>query len=385
VSGASPASAQRWDVPGQLALPTSVAEEERLARAAWSRIAEPGDTAAGALVTAHGAVATLESVRAGRGQRRWQSRLADLDPERDVGTLRRFGGRLVIPGDDEWPPGLEALGDAAPFCLWIRGPLPLRAATERAVAIVGARASTPYGERVARDLADGCARLGITVISGAAYGIDGAAHRGALGAGGPTLAVLACGVDRAYPRGHEDLIERIGREGLVASEVPPGSSPTRWRFVERNRVIAALARATVVVEAAHRSGALATAHRADRLSLPVAAVPGPVTSPMSYGCHRLLRDGAICVTSAEEVAELVGRMGEYLTEEPPVPAAPHDGLGPVDLRVLDAVPLRRAAALGSLVKAAGLEEEAVIAALGRLELRGLAERAGNRWRRAAPG
>jgi DNA processing protein len=360
--------------------------DERLARVAWSRLAEPGDMAAQQLVAGEGAVAALAKVLAGGSERRWQARLPDLNPLRDLATLNRFGGRLLIPGDGEWPAGLAALGPEAPFCLWVRGPLQLATATDRAAAIVGARAATPYGERVARELADGCANRGITVVSGAAYGIDGAAHRGALAADGPTIAVLACGVERAYPRGHEQLLARIMRVGAVVSEIPPGSSPTRWRFVERNRLIAALSRAVVVVEAAHRSGAMGTATRADKLSLPIAAVPGPVTSAMSYGCHRLLRDGAICVTSADELAELVGRMGEFLTEPVPVPTAVHDGLDPRDLRVFDALPLRRAAGLPSLIKVAGLDEQTVVASLGRLELRRLAEREGNAWRRAiSPG
>jgi DNA processing protein len=358
------------------------AAADRVARAAWSRLAEPGDVAARELVAAEGAEAALAKVRGGGGERRWQARLPDVDGERDLAVLDRFGGRLLVPGDQEWPTGLVELEAEAPFCLWVRGPLSLSAATARSAAIVGARAATPYGERVATELADGCADRGITVVSGAAYGIDGAAHRGALAAGGPTIAVLAGGVERPYPRGHEQLIDRIVQEGIVISEIPPGSAPTRWRFIERNRLIAALGRATVVVEAAHRSGAIGTAGRADKLSRPVAAVPGPVTSAVSYGCHRLLRSGAICVTSAAELAELCGQIGEYVAEELPFPVAVQDGLDPRDLRVFDALPLRRAAALPSLVKTAGLDLDSVLAALGCLELRGLAVRAGNGWRRA---
>ncbi|HST85895.1 MAG TPA: DNA-processing protein DprA [Kineosporiaceae bacterium] len=356
--------------------------DERVARAAWSRLAEPGDIAARELVEAEGAAEALAKVRAGRGEARWQARLPDLDPGRDLATLRRFGGRLLIPADEEWPAGLAGLGLEAPFCLWVRGPLSLATATTRSAAIVGARASTAYGERVATELADGCANRGITVVSGAAYGIDGAAHRGALAAGGPTIAVLACGVERPYPRGHEQLIDRIIQEGAVVTEVPPGSSPTRWRFIERNRLIAALSRATVVVEAAHRSGAIGTAARADKLSLPVAAVPGPVTSPASYGCHRLLRKGAICVTEAAELAELCGPIGEYVAEELPIPGRVQDGLDPRDLRVFDALPLRKWVEIPSLAKAAGLEPESVFASLGRLELRRLAVRENGGWRRA---
>jgi DNA processing protein len=360
-------------------------EDERLVRAGWSRLVEPGDNGAYELVARLGPVAAMRTVLAGRGSPGWRTRLPDLDPVRDVGVAHRLGGRVVIPSDDEWPPGLDDLGVHRPFCLWALGPAALEPATRRSVAVVGARAASTYGERVSRDLADGCARAGITVVSGAAYGIDGAAHKGALAAGGLTIAVLACGIDRAYPSGHAGLVRRIGQVGAVVTEVAPGCPPTRWRFVERNRLIAALARATVVVEAANRSGSLSTAARADRLSRPVAAVPGPVTSPMSYGTHQLLRTGAICVASAQEVAELVGAMGEYLTEPLPVPAAPHDGLDPVDLRVFDALPVRSPAAVASLAKVAGLDRSTVTAALGRLELGRLAERTGRGWRRAPAG
>jgi DNA processing protein len=358
--------------------------DERLALAAWSRLAEPGDVQARRLVARMGPGPALAQVLAGESTKRWRTRVPDLAPERDLATLARFGGRLVVPGDDEWPSGVDALGDEAPFCLWVRGPLNLAQACFRAAAVVGARAATAYGERVARDLADGCAERGITVVSGAAFGIDGAAHRGALAAAGPTVAVLACGPDRIYPQGHAELIARIAEVGAVVTEVPPGSSPTRWRFIERNRLIAALAGVTVVVEAAHRSGAMGTAARAEKLSRPVGAVPGPVTSPLSYGTHRLLRDGAVCVTSAEEVAELAGRMGEFLPVPVEPPAAVHDGLDPVDLRVFDALPLRRGVDVRAVARGAGLDEGAVMAALGRLELRRLAAREGSAWRRGAP-
>jgi DNA processing protein len=280
-------------------------DEERAARAAWSRLAEPTDAAAHELVAGRGAVSALAEVRAGKGKARWQARLPHLDLAADRVTLDRFGARLLIPGDDEWPPEVSALGERAPFCLWVRGPLRLARATTGSVAIVGVRAATAYGERIARDLGEGCAHRGITVISGAAYGVEGAAHRGALAAGGPTIAVLACGIDIAYPRGHEQLIDQIARQGAVVSEIPPGFGPTRSRFLERARLIAAMSAATVVVEAASRSGALVTATAASALGRAVGAVPGPVTSVTSSGCHQLLRTGASCVTGADDVAELI--------------------------------------------------------------------------------
>jgi DNA processing protein len=375
-------------------------DDDRVARAAWSRVAEPGDEAAGFVVAQLGAGPALLALFARRselramaasvpGRRRaaappgagWFERVRQVHPGRDLGTVGRFGGRLVVPGDPEWPSGLAALELRSPFALWVRGRADLAAACERSVALVGSRASTRYGDWVARDMGAGCADRGITVVSGAAYGIDAEAHRGALGVGGLTVAVLACGVDRAYPRGNEQLIERIARDGLVVSEVPPGSSPSRWRFVQRNRLIAAFSRATVVVEAGWRSGASITAGEAQRLGRDTAAVPGPVTSAASAGCHRLLRDGAVCVTDAAEVAELVGGIGEAPVPPRQAQAAEYDGLDAVDLRVFDALPMRTGVDVDRLAGTAGIDRATITAAVGRLELRGLAIGQGGLWRR----
>lgn len=356
-------------------------DDERLARAAWSRLVEPTDLLAQRLVAQVGPVAALAELLAGQGPARWRVRLPELDPVADLEQAQQDGARLLIPGDAEWPEGLDRLEVARPFCLWARGPVDLAAASRRSVAIVGARACTPYGERAGQQLAAGCAERGVTVISGAAYGIDAAAHRGALMSGGPTMAVLACSAERAYPRGHDRLIAQIALQGAVLSEAPPGSAPTRWRFIERNRLIAALAQVVVVVEAGHRSGSLGTATRAANLGITVAAVPGPVTSPMSYGPHRLLRDGAVCVTGADEVVELLGPIGAETTQLPDAPVAEHDGLPASDLRVMDALPVRTGVPVPSLCRVAGLDEAAVRAALGRLELRGLARRDASGWLR----
>jgi DNA processing protein len=386
-------------------------EAERCARAVWSRIAEPGDAVAHLLVNEAGAAAALERVGSGRtipfgagareGSRRpvgatdlarWRVRLDGLDPRWDQSNLAAVGGRVVIPGDDEWPPRLDDLGPAAPFCLWVRGERDLAALTEHAVSVVGARAATGYGEFVAGELGIGCGSAGFTVVSGAAYGVDGAAHRGALDTPGGTLAVLACGVDRPYPRGHETLLGRIAADGLVVSEVPPGSAPTRWRFLQRNRLIAAVSGVTVVVEAAARSGALGTARRAADLGRLVAAVPGPVTSGSSVGCHQLLRAGATCVTSAEEVLELLRPLGEQLRLDDDAvlegrarsdgPTAVHDGLSPELLRLLDAVPKRRWSMAASIARTAGSDPALALSGLGRLEARGLVARSVHGWRRS---
>ncbi len=375
-----------------------------LAAAAWSRLAEPGDAVAGALVRSVGAGAALgwldaaqdqpargvaELVERGvvapgaaatlvRAVGRWQPRLAVLDPARELRVLGRLGGRVVLPGSPGWPASLEDLGDQTPFCLWVRGG-PVDAG---GAAIVGARASTEYGNKVASDLAAGLADRGVSVVSGGAYGIDAAAHRGALAAGGASVAVLAGGVDRLYPAGNSRLLEALCDRGAVASEVPPGSVPSRVRFLQRNRLIAALTAVTVVVEAAWRSGALSTAGRAADLLRPVGAVPGPVTSAASAGCHRLLREqGAVCVTDAAEVAELVGGAGDHLPPARDGAARPEDGLAERERRLLDALPLRRGAGIASLSRAAGLGTQDTTTAAGMLELAGLAVRDADGWRR----
>jgi DNA processing protein len=366
--------------------------DDRTARAAWSRLAEPGDCAVTRCLHTFGAGHALlalmerpaqlgQALGDHRPVANWRSRLSQVNPPRDLATVGRFGGRLVIPGDAEWPCAMAGLAEREPVSLWVRGPMSLGETANRSVAMVGCRACSRYGEWAATELASGCAERRITVVSGAAYGIDAAAHRGALSAGGSTVAVLACGVDRAYPRGNEDLIERIASTHSLVSEVPPGSSPTRWRFLTRNRLIAALCQVTVVVEAAWRSGTSVTAREAAQLGRQVAAVPGPVTSSTSAGCHRLLREGAVCVTDAAEVAELLGAIGENPAPVRPTPVAEHDGLSPVDLRVLDALPVRAAVGVERLAVTAGVDRAPLLSSLARLELDGLAVRVRTAWRR----
>jgi len=393
------------------------AGEERWARAAWSRLAEPGDAVAAALREALGPVAALDVVLGGAvdgpqlpgeagtpraraalraALERWRPRVEGLDPRRDADALARLGGRVVVPGDEEWPRRLDDLGDACPPCLWVRGAGALGPLVERSVALVGSRASSAYGEHVAAELAAGLAERGVAVVSGGAFGIDAAAHRAALAVGGVTVAVLACGVDRAYPVAHEALLSRIAAEHVVVAEQPPGAAPTRWRFLERNRLIAAASSAVVVVEAAWRSGALSTATRAAALLRPLGAVPGPVTSSTSAGCHRVLRElQATCVTDASEVLELVDAASGSVVPVPVERARsgrrrPLEGLEGDDLRVADALPVRRGAPVASVARAAGLAERTVLACLGRLSLSGHAEEVGadergGLWRRGAPG
>ena len=385
--------------------------DARLAAAAWTRLTEPGDPVAGALRARLGAAGALDWLRHVRrsgatvppvppGVRvggeelprkewelavaRWLPRLDTLDIRRELAVLESLGGRLLVPGDEEWPVAVDDLAERAPAALWVRGAGRLDSLA-RTVSIVGLRASTGYGETVAAQMAIELAERGVVVVSGGAYGIDAAAHRGALSADGATWAVLAGGVDRLYPAGNTRLLEAVIDTGVLLAEPPPGSVPSRWRFLDRNRLIAALGRVCVVVEAGWRSGALNTARHAEDLLRPLAAVPGPVTSMASAGCHRLLRDhGAVCVTDAADVLELLAPSGEDLAPDRPVQPGLLDGLDPLGARVLDALPARAAASLPSLARAAGLSEREVRAGAGRLELSGHAQRSGNGWRRTPP-
>lgn len=389
-------------------------QNERLARAALSRLMEPQDAAGLALVHVAGAldalgIATGElsygpaleqeitGVLAEHGSatswpgmaaalKRWAPRIPDLAPERDLATIQRLGGRLIIPGDDLWPGQLTDLGLHEPICLWWRGLEMELPAAAKSIALVGSRDSTSYGAAVTGDLAYSLAQRGFTVVSGGAYGIDAHAHRAALAGGSgamPTIAVMAGGVDRFYPSGNEDLLRAVANQGAVLAEVPPGSAPTRYRFLQRNRLIAALASVTVVVEARWRSGALNTAHHAESLGRAVGAVPGSVHSANSAGCHRLLRDGgAVCVTDAGEIVELAAPSGQSLPEFRDGGSAVHDGLTMEDLILLDALPLRSTSSVEKLCSVAGLGPESVRAGLGRLGLLGLAVSESGGWKRS---
>ncbi|MFJ7304772.1 DNA-processing protein DprA [Streptomyces sp. NPDC099088] len=361
---------------------------ERRARVTLSRVVEPGDGVCGRWVREVGAREAVRWLSGGEGQprgmtdSRWaglRARAERADPEGDLGRARDAGVRFVCPGDPEWPAQLDDLGDGRPLGLWVRGLSSLRIWALRSVAVVGARACTEYGAHMAATLGAGLAERGWVVVSGGAYGVDGAAHRGALGAGGATVAVLACGVDRPYPRGHTQLISRIAEQGLVIGELPPGAHPTPSRFILRNRVIAALTRGTVVVEAAYRSGALVTARAAQRLGRFTMGVPGPATSSLSAGVHELLRGEAVLVTDAAEVAELVGDMGE-LAPERRGPVLPRDLLPPGARRVLAALPARRPSAVAEIARGAATTTDDAVGRLYELRALGFVERHGDGWK-----
>ncbi|WP_433826921.1 DNA-processing protein DprA [Actinoplanes sp. CA-015351] len=380
---------------------TSPDQLDRVARVALTWLFEPGHRTIWTLVQEVGAAQALDRLLGGdvpdhRLRAAVAARNAITDARRFAETAldrgERLGARLVVPADSEWPGRVDELArlrlstggrvnqdTRPPLCFWVRGAPPLGPATDRSVAIVGARAATSYGSHVASDMAYALAEKGWTVVSGGAFGIDAAAHRGALAAGGRTVSVLACGVDRPYPQGNAALFEQIAEQGLIVSEWPIGAEPLRHRFLVRNRVIAAATAGTVVVEAAARSGATQTMSRVLALSRPAMVVPGPITSAMSVGCHAILRGNpyARLVTSAGEVLEEVGRIGEYLTEPPRGPDHARDALDEESALILEALPRRGASSPEELAAAAGLDVRTVLRRLSYLELAGLVVRSGD--------
>jgi DNA processing protein len=400
-------------------------DEQKLARAALAYLAEPGDPALGALLGICEPAEVMAAIKAdmlpaagpGCGDSpasraalehalgRWRARLPGLPGDQDVIAACGDGIRLIGPDDAEWPASLDRLGPARPYALWLRGRADLGSACLRSASMVGSRAATGYGAHVAGEIAADLAEQGWTVVSGGAYGIDAAAHRGALATGGVTIAVLACGVDHPYPAGHAELFSAIAADGLVISEWPPGRRPARLRFLIRNRVIAALSCGTVIVEAGERSGALNTARHAAELAKPLMAVPGPVTSAQSAGCHRIMREwGATCVTEAADIIEMLTPVSAGPAPAAPAPAGPahagpesagpgpaapasrvtpapsRDDLDADSARVLDALPARRAAGPATIAVEAGVDLDTVLRCLGLLAGCGFIERCDGGWR-----
>ncbi|MFC7275167.1 DNA-processing protein DprA [Paractinoplanes rhizophilus] len=376
----------------------SGSDTDRAARVALTWLVEPGHRLVWSMVQADGAPGTLDRLLGGDCpdatlRTAVLAKRDKLDPRRFAETTlnraERLGARIVVPSDDEWPyrvdslavleldtPGWINQNVRPPLCIWTRGGLRLGETLDRSVAVVGARAATGYGIQVTSDLAHGLAENGWAVVSGGAFGIDAAAHRATLAAGGRTVAVLACGVDRPYPVGNTAMFERIADVGLLVSEWPPGSEPLRHRFLVRNRVIAAATAGTVVVEAAARSGAAQTMSRVLALGRAAMVVPGPVTSAMSVGCHELLREnpGATLVTNVAHVLEEVGRIGEYLTPPARGPEHRRDSLDEESVLVLEAVPARGTITTDELASRAGLAVRTVLRRLSLLELAGLVVR-----------
>ncbi|MGB3484372.1 MAG: DNA-processing protein DprA [Mycobacterium sp.] len=371
---------------------------DRARQLAWaylSRVAEPPCAPLLALVNACGPVEAAAKVRRGEVgpelRTRTDARRDNDSAAADLETLARRGGRLITPDDDEWPawallalegsrPQRRKPEDHPPLVLWAIGPEDLASVSQRAAGIVGTRACTAYGEQVTTDLVAGLVERDVAVVSGAAFGIDGAAHRAALACDGATVAVLAGGIDVPYPAAHSALLHRMAADGLLVSEYPPGVRPARHRFLTRNRLVAALSGATVVVEAGLRSGAANTAAWAHSMGRGVCAVPGPATSAASAGCHELLRRGdTVLVTRAQEIVEVMGRIGE-LAQDPPRPTTVLDGLSRLQQLVYEAVPGRGSSTVEEIATAAGVPGPQVAGQLALLEIEGLLERRDGRWR-----
>ncbi|MCF8588230.1 DNA-processing protein DprA [Gordonia liuliyuniae] len=372
---------------------TDVNDAERRAWAYLAAVAEPPSASVIALVSAIGAVAAAAAVRDRKAPVGHLAALAATEARHatdtsvaDLDTADRVGARLVTPDDEEWPGWSLSVLDRAstaargggPLALWVRGPGALSSLGDPAVALVGSRAASSYGEYVAGQFASGLAAHGRAVVSGGAYGIDGAAHRGSLAAGGLTVAVLACGVDRDYPTGHARLLHEIAARGLVVSEYAPGTTAAKHRFLTRNRLVAALSGATVVVEAGRRSGAANTAAWATRLGRPLGAVPGAVTSATSVGTHAMIADGqATLVADVDQVASLVVPDGE--DTRGPAPIRDTDGLPPDQFRVIEALPARESLSIDEISFSAGIPVDAVRRALAALDVAGLVDEESGLW------
>ena len=388
-----------------------------LARAYLSRVGEPASVALWCYVQEVGPVQAMHDIRA---ERAWPSvltetaaRRAEADPHADLAAAERHGLRLVTPESDEWPhfalaclekavqPRAKAFRDrrfvrtesgepVPPLALWLRGAADPTVLGIRTAGIVGARAATQYGTHVTAELGYGLAARDVTVVSGGAYGIDATAHRAALAAHGVTVLVSAGGLDRPYPPGNASLYDRVAESGLLISESPPGCAPQRRRFLTRNRLIAALSTGVVVVEAAHRSGATNTARHATALGRALMAVPGPVTSALSAGCHDLLRrekDPALLVTSVDDVLAVVGAVGEGLGDGQHEPVtdvrAELDLLDPTARAVFDGLPARRFASADEVAARSGVSALDVIRSLPALDAAALVERGAAGFRIAA--
>lgn len=419
-----PSNLPKDGTPSSVDLATSgPSSEERQARAIWTAIAQPGEPVVGQVIGHFGVMEALERVKflaakmpeiddmmirtvfqparlpASVAQiEGWAMRLRELNLEMEYQLLSRDGGTLVVPGDAAWPVMANDLGMVAPLALWVRGnPRALQAlAPEGAVALVGARCATHYGTDIAQEIAYELGERGIWVISGGAYGIDAAAHQGALASRGKTISVQAGGLGELYPAMNARLFSQIQQTGAIVSEAPPSQRPAKHLFLTRNRIISALSQVVVVVEAGERSGAMSTANHGAEQGRQVAAVPGPVTSAASIGCHRLIREGAALVTNAEEIMELMFPLnaveqnvhgGGAAAAEPqrnsagqiPAPSL-FAGLSSDGVKVIDSLSKTAWKSLEQVARAAGLGTRTVQSELGLMELDGKVETRNGRYR-----
>ena len=370
---------------------------------AWNVICEPGDGFAGQLIETIGPAEALrceieripavnylkkfteagsnfvESQDAGafeetlhQARERWSARLSMRKVREAAAKMQSQDAWFITSESRHWPRRLDDLGRHAPRGLWGMG-LP-ESLDKPAVSIVGSRMASAYGEYATSELVGPLSQRGYAIVSGGAYGIDAMAHRAAIALGETTIAVMAGGLDRLYPSGNRDLLLQIAQSGALISEMPSGAEPTKWRFLQRNRLIAGLGLATIVIEANPKSGAVSTANRAIELDRPLGAVPGPLNSPGSDGCHKLIRESeATLVTCAEDILEIIGRGESWQGDELP-------GLGPLETRVNDVIGFGRAN-LAKICSEAGLTRSEAQIGLAGLSLLGLIEQGSAGWHR----
>lgn len=345
----------------------------------WNYLVEPGDRIANKLRSTLGnraalekllrrdtaALAELTSDELCTAFDRWMPRYSPNLASEMIQLAQRFDMKLLLPSDTLWPESLCDLGVFGPMLLWYRGNPDNFKALGRTLSIVGSRASSTYGQQVTSDVVSSAVEAEATVVSGGALGVDSVAHRSTLAQGGRTVAVMAGSLDNLYPAGNWDLFEQIGHSGLLLSEMAPNSKPTRWRFLQRNRIIAALGDALVVTEAGWRSGSMNTATHCAELGRRVFAVPGPITSPSSAGCNRLIRDNLaeLLLDPAELPAEL-GWSALSTTQE--------EQFGALELRTYDFL-TNHEQPLARISAAAGLTSAELAMALGSLQLSNRAE------------
>lgn len=387
-----------------------VDQERALAWIIWSHLTEPGDMVAGNLLQSLGPVAALRALRrpnpAGEITRllselaensgdeiqrdiaaleseyqdacaRWRDRDNNKAVVRSLQIWANLEGQILTPDDIDWPEGLQSLGAGAPHVLWLRGRREALVELDNAVSIVGSRNISSYGQYCSQTLSERLVAEGYAVVSGGAYGVDAEAHRGALAARGATFAVLAGGGDRLYPVGNTELLRQIMQSGCVLAEQPPGHSPTRWRFLQRNRLIAALGVVTVIVEMAVRSGAKNTMHHALDIGRDVYAVPGSLLAQTARGCN---------VAIAEGKAKVVTGFDEFIKDLRGIPYSlgTEFELTALQQRVLDALHGHPISVNRAGLKA-GTTASETMRALGELKALGFAKQVNSGWRKEMSG
>lgn len=356
--------------------------KELLARIAWNYLVEPGDRLAGLLIEALGpeaamaklidrstsAVGELSQEELQNAFERWSPRLV---PGRASELLRESSRRGVFPISPEdtlWPQAFDDLGSHRPIMLWVMGARENLMKLSSAISVVGSRTLTQYGNWSTTEIASQLTDLGIATVSGGALGVDSVVHRSTLRFQGTTAAVMAGGLFNLYPAGNHELFEQIIQKGLLLSEMTPDAKPTRWRFLQRNRLIAALGQSVIVTEAGYRSGSINTVNHALELNRCVYALPGPVNSPNSAGCNRLIAEGkAEIIADLDNLPALLGLETEKMPTQPT--------LGQLELRLLDAL-TNRFQTESQLAALAGFNQAEMKLAVGGLELLGLVKREG---------